>query len=923
MRTVMNMDLGWDFHRGEEKFVEENSHSSSYSSVKAGNAKGFAGTNPSADGWRQVDLPHDYLAESGFSPDYLLSHGYRERCSAWYRKTFVLPKKYEGKQVFICFEGTAVNAEFYFNGSLIDRSFSAYTETFFDVTDRLYFDGSLNTLAVHVIGTEFEGWWYEGAGIYRHVKLYIKDKTHIAHNGFFAKPVLKAGTKNSWTVEIETEVENSAYAPDTVSVKAELFDGDKCVASSLSKPVCVDFTSRKSVFQKLDVGKVHRWDVDDPYLYRTKITIVRNGEEIDSDECRTGFRTIKIDKDTGFWLNGKNIKIKGTCNHQDHAGVGVAVPDSVQYYRVRRLKEMGSNGYRCSHNLPTKEVLDACDEYGMIVMDENRRFETRTEVLSYVETMVKRDRNHPSVCFWSLFNEEPLQNTEEGRRIFLRMRSVVDHLDDSRPVTGAINGTMEGAGQEMDVVGMNYSIGRLKGFHEQYPNLPMIGSENNSAVTTRGCYQSDRENLQVLNNYDEEVVPWGQSIRETWDFVRKNPWFAGIFIWTGFDYRGEPTPFTWPSVSSQFGIMDTCGFPKDSFYFNKACFTNEPMVHLMPHWNFKKGEIVRVVAITNCEEAELFVNGKSLGRKKADVCAQPEWQVPFEAGRIFVKAYNKGKCVAKDQQKTAKKPARIVITPAVYTVSDRGQDAMILNISVLDKYGTVVPTADDLIRFEIKGDAALLGVGNGDPNSHEPDNEPMRKAYCGYCQAIVRALPGAVGISVRAYADGLEDATFVPVIERCEKPHYLATTHVCEVRNLTAMAPTDKKPDPLMFVADDDMNSFTPLATNDYQPYFTRGYMLCRAFVNAPERVAGADSEMPYVLKFDMKKATGMEIYVNTRKIFCEYTDGNFRLPAKKYPFFAEAGEKLEFRILLYLNEENKDRIGGIRGKLTIEANLK
>ncbi len=924
MRITYDMDRAWLFFRGEPIDKNAAGRPESYV-VKSGNAVGGGAIELDTFDWCEVDLPHDYITASGFDASYSRSHGYREQCNGWYRKAFMLEPELSGRQILICFDGTSVNAEFYFNGSLIARSFSAYAETVFDVTERAYFDGRPNVLAVHIIGTAYEGWWYEGAGIYRHVHMYAKDKLHIAHNGIFAKPVLKKGTKNSWTVELETEVENSDFVPQGASVRAEIFDGEQLIAQSVSSTVDVDFTSKATVKQKLNVSKPKRWDIDSPYLYTVKVTVLKDGREVDSDSCRIGFRTIAIDKDTGFWLNGKNIKVKGTCNHQDHAGVGVAIPDSVQYYRIKRLKEMGTNAYRASHNLPTKEVLDICDELGLIVMDENRRFETREDVLGYVEAMVKRDRNHPSVVFWSLFNEEPLQNTDEGARIFKKMRSVVDHLDDSRFVMGAINGTPAGAGLEMDVTGINYSVNLLEKYRSEYPELAFIGSESNSAVTTRGCYVSDREDKHLLNNYDEEVVPWGQTVRETWDFVRKHPWFAGIFIWTGFDYRGEPTPFVWPSVSSQFGIMDTCGFAKDSFYYNKACFTDKPMVHLLPHWNWNKGETVRVVAVNNCDEAELFVNGKSMGRKPSDICAPAEWNVEFVPGRISVKAYKNGKCVAKDERRTAHKAKKIVLEAFGNTVDDSGKDAMIINVSVTDERGIEVPYADNLIKFDISGDAVFLGCGNGDPNSHEADNIPERKAYCGKCQLIVRAKQNAKEISVRAYGEKLEEAVFVPEIVHVEKNDYLESSNIDRnIRKLGYTPTVHKKPDPLMYIAADDNNTLIPTEiTTEFPKDYMNGWRIYRAFFTVPPMSKNADEKLPYVLEMGRMCLSGIEVYVDGVKIFEEYVPFGSIVHTSRYPFCAEPGKQAEIRILTYLDEDNKAGVGGMRDYVRVVDNLK
>ena len=907
-RILIDMDREWKFHLGDVAVDQSNSHNASYSKCKAGAASGPDGKHWNDREWRTLDLPHDYFSESDMMADNLHSHGYRTRDNAWYRKSFVLDRSLEDKQLLLCFEGTAVNAEFYFNGSLMARSFSAYTETFFDITERAYFDGRANVLAVHINGFETEGWWYEGAGIYRHVRLYAKEKLHIAHNGIFGKPVLKTGTKNSWKVEVETVVENSDYSPTNATVRATLYDGDSVIAESLSAETVCDYASKTVVNQRLSVSRPTRWDVDNPKLYTLKVEVLNNGKVVDAESTRIGFRTFFVDAEKGFFLNGRALKLKGTCNHQDHAGVGVAVPDSVQYYRIKRLKEMGTNAYRCAHNLPAKEILDACDELGLIVMDENRRFEARTEVLEYLDIMVRRDRNHPSVIFWSLFNEEPLQNTEEGAKIFRRMRSVVEHLDDSRLITGAINGTMEGAGLEMDITGINYAMRNIEGMHAKHPNQPIIGSENNSAVTTRGCYLTDTEGAQVLANYDEETVPWGQTVRETWDFVRKHDYFAGIFIWTGFDYRGEPTPFKWPSVSSQFGIMDTCGFPKDSFYFNKACFTDKPMVHLLPHWNWQKGDTVRVMAVSNCDEVELFLNGRSLGRKHNDVCTDtPEWQVEFERGRISAKAYRNGKCVAKAEQRTAGKPYSVSVEANTLDIKNDGQDTVVLNVCVKDKRGVVVPYADNLIRFDVIGDGYVRGVGNGDPNSHESDVLPERRAYCGLCQALVSSKLGAENISVRVHSEGLVDQTVTLNVNKVEPPVLVKNAGSYIIGGFTMSAVTDTRPDPLIELADNDMNSFIPveLVNHCHQPDFHDGWRIYRVQPRIYNKTSCS-------LKFSYIRFHYAEFYVNGKLIDTvdRHVNGEYVTPF----FEAKPNSTVDVRILMRTENESPRYGAGLAG---------
>ncbi|MBQ8357146.1 MAG: DUF4982 domain-containing protein [Clostridia bacterium] len=847
-RKHFNMDMDWRFHRGDyvDEVAKAKGHSAIYNSTKSGGATGPATKRAFDDSeWEQVNLPHDYMREAEFSPDAAGNHGGRIKCNGWYRKTFTVDGSLAGKHAMLVFDGISTSSVIFLNGSVMERSFSVYSEIAVDVTDRLYYD-RINTLAVYTKGDDTEGWWYEGAGIYRHVHLYIKDDIHIAHNGIWAKPVPVDPDKNEWKIELETTLENSFYEEGRASVLARLYDGETLIAEGASDEICCDSDNITAVNCVLSVSDPERWDVDSPKLYTLKAEVLRNGETVDSDSVRIGFRTFYMDAKKGVFLNDRPLKIKGTCNHQDHAGVGVAVPDSIQYYRIRRLKEMGTNAYRCSHNPPAKEILDACDEYGLIVMDENRNFETRHDAIRNLETLIRRDRNHPCVLFYSLFNEEPLQNSAEGRNIFRRLKSRAKRLDDTRLYLGAVNDTFHpgGTGEDMDVLGLNYGLGRIDAIRKEWPDKPLMGSENNSAVTTRGCYRSDREDAHVLNNYDEEVVPWGASVRENWRAVREHDDFAGVFLWTGFDYRGEPTPFTWPSCSSQFGIMDTCGFPKDSYYFNRATFTEKPMLHILPHWNWKAGETVRVMTVSNCDEVELFLNGRSLGRYENDICEQHEWQVAFEPGVLSAIGYRAGKAVVTAENKTAGAPVAVKLVADRTVLDNCGQDTVPVRVAVVDEQGVEIPTADHLIRFEIEGDGFVRGVGNGDPNSHEPDHLPYRHLYCGLCQVLVTAKLGGKMLKLIAHSDGLASAEVSFEIKDTPAPDYIFSKPNRAVTGiLAAVNNSPEKPDPAKVYGDDDMNSFAPMileksSFNNYAPKgFNEGWRDFRIPVVLPKVV--------------------------------------------------------------------------------------
>ncbi|MBQ9097940.1 MAG: DUF4982 domain-containing protein [Clostridia bacterium] len=873
VRKRFLMDPDWRFHRGQLEQQLATKHSAVYNSVKAGSAKG-PGTKGAFDDsdWERVDLPHDYLREAEFSPDAVGNHGGRVKCDGWYRKTFVVDPQLRGKHAMLIFGGISTAATIYFNGSIAERSFSAYSEIAIDVTDRLYFD-RINTLAVYVQGDQNEGWWYEGAGIYRHVYLDIKSPLHMAHNGVFSKPVLLDETTDTWELQTEITLKNSDYTAAKGAVRVTLLDGDRVIASATGDEILCNGDQKAVTTVTLPIVAPHRWDVDDPKLYTVVAELLCDGEVVDDETLRTGFRTFAMTPDKGLFLNGRFLKIKGTCNHQDHAGVGVAVPDSIQRFRIQKLKEMGCNAYRCAHNPPARELLDACDELGVLVMDENRRFEASAAVIANLETMVRRDRNHPSVIFYSLFNEEPLQNSGEGLKIFRRLRAAVERLDTSRLIVGATNDVFHpgGAGEAMDVLAMNYGIRKLEQVHSTWPNKPIMGCENCSEFATRGCYQSDTE-AHVCSCYDEDKAPWGSNVRDNWRVVRAHDYFAGSFTWTGFDYRGEPTPFTWPSCSSQFGLMDLCGFPKDGFYFQAACFMEQPMIHLLPHWNYKNGDTVRVMTVTNCPQVELLLNGRSLGVRDNDICEQQEWQVPFEPGVLTAVGYQNGKAVVTDERRTAGEAVAIQLTPDRTLLHDQGQDTVPIRVSVVDRNGIEVPTADHLIHFEIVGDGVLAGVGNGDPNSHEPEHLPYRHLFAGLCQVLITAKQNAKALKLIARGEGLESAEVSFALQHLPAPDSIFFKSNNAVSGILASVSDEaEKPDPDKVYGDDDMNSFAPmvLEKNQFGNYlpsgFHSGWRVYRIPVTVPKGKTAGQMLSLEIASIVCEKA---EFYVDGQLIF-------------------------------------------------------
>jgi beta-galactosidase len=506
--------------------------------------------------------------------------------------------------------------------------------------------------------------------------------------------------------------------------------------------------------------------VEEPNLYTATVTVEAGGKTRDAERVSFGVRTVLFDAEKGFFLNGKSMKIQGTCNHQDHAGVGAALPDRLQYFRLGVLREMGCNAVRTSHNAPTPEWVEGCDRMGMMMMCETRQMSSSTEGMAQLEAMIKRYRNSPSVILWSVGNEEWLLQdamAEQGARIAATMVRRCHELDPTRVVSGAVNGTNEkGVSEAFDIVGFNYGMERPDEFHKKNPTRPLYGSETASHVGTRGVYSTDPLR-NTVNAYDG-VVPWGATAEAWWKFYATREWEAGGFAWTGFDYRGEPTPYGWPSINSQFGIVDMCGFPKDFFFYYKAWWGKEPVLHLFPHWNFagREGEEISVWVHSNLEKVELFLNGKSLGSQKVPHLGHLEWKVKYAAGAIEARGSKGGKVVLTEKRETTGPTAAIRLTADRTVIDADGEDVAVLTVEVLDKEGRAVPTASNHIGFKVSGEGVLIGVGNGDPNCQESDKEPKRSLFNGLAQVIVQSTKTAGEIHFEAVKEGFDGPELTP-----------------------------------------------------------------------------------------------------------------------------------------------------------------
>lgn len=713
--------------------------------------------------WRTVHLPHDYVVEGTFDPRGDVGHGSLPKPLGYYRKTFVPPESMRGKSIWIDFDGVYRNATFYLNGKKLGVHPSGYIGVRYDLTDKLEF-GRPNVIAVTVDPRRNEGWWYEGGGIYRHVWLNAADPVHVAPDGIFARATLDGGDAK---VRVTTTLTNEGSAGKRVTVRSRIVNPrGKTVGTLEAKNVAVE--KAVHVDGTLNVSRPQLWDLGRPNLYRVETTVIRDGKTIDAMSATFGIRDVKWDKDRGFMLNGRVVKLQGTCNHQDHAGVGIAIPDGLFEWRIKKLLEMGSNAYRASHNPVAPELLDACDRLGMLVLDETRHLGdttlaktpagTTADDLSELKTMVMRDRNHPSVIAWSLYNEEGLQGTPEGAAIFQKMRAVVDKLDGTRLSTGANNfGFDRGIIDVTALFGFNYNVGAYEGVRRQRPNLPLFGSETASAVSTRGIYANDPERGYV-SAYDVNKPGWGNTAEDAWKAVATRPWMAGAFVWTGFDYKGEPTPYGWPCINSHFGILDIAGFPKDTFYYYQSWWGVKPVVHILPHWNWEGGTI-KVWTHSNADEVELVLNGQSLGRKPMPRLGHLEWDVPYSPGTLEARGYRDGKVVAKDRVETTGAPAALRLRTDRTKIMADHEDLTTVAVEVVDAKGRIVPTAANEVTFVVEGAGQIGGVGNGDPSDHDPDKADHRKAFNGLCMVLVQSNGRSGEIRLRATSRGLKDAT--------------------------------------------------------------------------------------------------------------------------------------------------------------------
>ncbi len=773
----INFDEGWKFHFGHAANPDKDfNYSTATIYSKSGGAAQTAIDNKFTDStWTNVNLPHDWAValpfENSSSFD-VQSHGYKpvggyypETSIGWYRKHFNVEKADSNQRFEIQFDGIYRNATIWVNGFFVGTNFSGYVGKSYDISDYLNFDKE-NVIVVRVDATQYEGWFYEGAGIYRHVWLNTTNKTHIVEDGLFVHSTVNG--KNA-TVNIETTVQNNNLNISKYSIYSYITDRNgKQISKTNEQKLSLNVNEKTTIKQKLNLNNARLWSLEDPYLYKVISVIKQNNQIIDRKKSNFGVRTIRMDANEGFFLNGKHIKIQGTNNHQDHAGLGSALPDYMQYYRIKLLKELGSNAYRTSHNAPTSELLEACDSLGMLVIDEQRLLNSSPEYIDQFERIIRRDRNHPSVFLWSIGNEEGwIQTTEIGKRIALTLMAKQKELDPTRTSTyAADNGNIfTGVNEVIPVRSFNYREYAVADYHRDHPNQPLLGTEMGSTVTTRGIYEKDPIRA-YLPDQDITYPSWASTAETWWKLSAENKYWLGGFVWTGFDYRGEPTPYKWPNISSHFGIMDVCGFPKNIYYYYQSWWTDKDVLHISPHWNWpeKIGKPIDVWVNTNADDVELLLNGKSLGKKTMPRNSHLQWEVIYEPGTLEAVAYKKGKKITTKVETTGQ-AYKVILSPDKTIMTADGQDANVINVSFVDKDGKEVPDANNMIYFSISDNAKIIGVGNGDPSSHEADKCVdglwRRSAFSGKCQVIIQAGKTAGSIELKAKANGLISASTI------------------------------------------------------------------------------------------------------------------------------------------------------------------
>lgn len=734
MKTIFSLNQGWKFCRAEDIFygVPADFFDSIRANTKTGLTSGPKNANFYDKHWQTVDLPHDWVIRCDPLFEHGRGQGHRPHGAAWYRKHFTLDPAWEGKRIFVKLEGASASAEVYFNSIKVGILHGGYTPICIDVTDFVAFDKN-NTIAVRTEIIDKEGWWYEGGGLYRNTWLIVAEDARFADDGVFVSS--RNNHDGTWTIDIS----------------AETIDAEGCLVQADFHGKTVSAPAEACTRLTLQAENPALWDHEHPNLHDVTVTLLKDGEAMDEEVVKTGFREIVFDAQKGFFINGKPEKLRGVCLHHDHAGVGVAVDKSILLYRLKKLKEMGCNAIRTSHNPQSVPFYEACNELGFYVMNEVRHFSSTEICLKELELFVRRDRNHPCVVMWSLFNEEPLQCSKTGEKIIASMLKVLRKHDPTRPTTGGMNGPIElrGVVNYVDVMGFNYLQYGYDEFHKLYPDMPIIGSETGSYMSSRDEFQSNRETSRVAcytRKLLENLYYWSDTPGGTWKYICDRPFVAGGFYWTGIDYHGENCPFLWPSVTSNFGAMDICCFPKDCYYWHKALWTSEPCLEITRPWEGRPGEALDIVCYSNCETIELILNGRTVFSGANDVYDPQTHSIPYEDGVLQAIGYIGGSAVCRKEIRTYGRSRSLEI--AVSEKQIRASDSVIIDVYQKDEYGQLVKIDDRDVTIRITN-GHLIGSANGDCSSHRDTLSDVQTLYHGCAQFIVRPDgPGTLSVKI-------------------------------------------------------------------------------------------------------------------------------------------------------------------------------
>ncbi len=758
MRQEIKILTDWLYYGDDIQVTPPNNKATVYNQAKTERRLyGPAARCFDESAFQRIDLPHDALIQDTPSPDENPGTGYYRYHNAWYRKHLLIPTDWKGGVVSLLFEGAATQATVYVNGCLAGRSFSGYAPFELDITDFVLF-GEDNTISVYLDSTSnVECWWYQGLGIYRNVTLTYTECVHIRRDGIFVTPVKK--DDGTWAVPVHVEIENGGYHAGCVEVTCEIEDENGVVIDSVRDACAVSPYSEAVVPFSLTAENPEIWDVWNAHMYTARVRLTLGDTLLDEMTAHFGFRTFCFDPNDGFLLNGRRVELQGVNLHGDFSLTGKVMPEDISVYRLKLLKEMGVNACRMAHYPHAAHEMDALDREGMLVLAETRWFSSDAESMKQWEALIRRDRNHPSVILWSAGNEEALFTEDRGVRIARKMFARARAIDPTRPLTAAVDKQPSSCPlfDECDVITVNYNLSSYDAIHEKYPDKALIAGEWCAAPTTRGWYQADNPALGRTSAYDSAPDNGFSATREfTHTFISKRPWVAGGFQWSGIEYRGESL---WPRLASSSGALDLFLFKKDAFYQNQSHMLKKPMIHLLPDWNqsVKEGEIVHVWAYTNCDQAELFVNGESCGTRRTRDGIHAEWLVPYKAGEIRAMGINNGIPVCGTTVKTTGAPVKLRFTR-------NDPDAWLFTLECVDEEDNPVPDASPEVVFRTQGPVKIIGTGS-DPADPIPPASRVRKMYMGKIAVYAQPVSGeGVGI-IYAKTTGMDEASIL--ITKC------------------------------------------------------------------------------------------------------------------------------------------------------------